>query len=291
VAGTFRRFGEQEGMAGFPPTGVWAIEDENEQAQALVYENPVRGGAIPFLGFGPVITTGPAAFISTADAARVPEGAQATLVVRGRFAPNRRERNVVAELPGESDEAIVVSAHYDSVWHGPGVIDNASGVEGVRRIAERLVGRRHPRTLIFVAFASEEIGLIGSQHLVWEWKVRGRLKQVVGCVNLDCIAHGDQLELMVGPDELRGRAVEAARRLGLDQRYELHVIGPAGGTDHYYFAQEKIPAVSVLHFPYPEYHLPTERLELVNEQKLADAVELASALVESQLASPVPKPA
>src|SRR5207247_7466714 len=62
VAGTLRRFGEQEGMAGFPPTGVWAIEDENEQAQALVYENPVRGGAIPFLGFGPVITTGPAAF-------------------------------------------------------------------------------------------------------------------------------------------------------------------------------------------------------------------------------------
>ena len=291
VAGTLRRFGEQEGMAGFPPTGVWAIEDSEGKQQALVYENPVRGGAIPFLGFGPVITTGPAAFISTADAARVPEGAQATLNVRGRFVPGRRERNVVAELPGGSDEAVVVSAHYDSVWRGPGVIDNASGVEGVRRIAERLVGHTHPRTLIFVAFASEEIGLIGSHHLVWEWKVRGRLKRIVGCVNLDCIAHGDRLELMVGPDELRGRALEAARRLGLDERYDLHAIGPESGTDHYPFAQEKIPAVSVLHFPYPEYHLPTERLELVDEQKLADAVELATALVESQLASPVPKPA
>jgi hypothetical protein len=291
VTGTLRKFGEQEGMAGFPPTGVWAIEDDAGRPQALVYENPVRGGAIPFLGFGPVITAGPAAFISTADAGRVPEGARTTLRVRGRFVPNRRERNVVAELPGETDEIVVVSAHYDSVWRGPGVIDNASGVEGVRRIAERLVGRKHPRTAAFIAFASEEIGLIGSHHLVWEWKLRGRLKKVVGCVNLDCIAHGDKLELMVGPDELRGRAVEAARRLGLDERYELSVIGPAAGTDHYYFSQEKIPAVSVLHFPYPEYHLPTERLELVDERKLADAVELATALVESQLASPVPKPA
>jgi Peptidase family M28 len=290
VSGTLREFGRQEGMAGFPPTGVWSIDDADGKALALVYENPVRGGAIPFLGFGPVITTGPAAFISTDDAARIREGATATLRIGGRFVPGRRERNVVAELAGESDEAVVVSAHYDSVWHGPGVIDNASGVEGVRRIAERLVGRTHARTVIFIAFASEEIGLIGSQHLVWEWKVRGVLERVVGCVNLDCIAHGDKLELMVGPDELRGRAVEAAQRLGLDVRYDLNVIGPESGTDHYYFSKEKIPAISVLHFPYPEYHLPTERLELVDEQKLSDAVDLATVLVESQLARPVPKP-
>jgi Iap family predicted aminopeptidase len=291
VTGTLRRFGEQESLPGFPPTGIWAIEDDDGNAQAFVYENPVRGGAIPFVNDGPVITTPPIAFISTDDAKRVPEGASASLEVRGTFVPGRRERNVIAELPGRSEETIVVGAHYDSVWHGPGVIDNASGVEGVRRIAERFVGKQHERTLVFVAFASEEIGLIGSQHLVREWKVRGRLKSVVGCVNLDCIAHGDKLELMVGPDELRGRALEATRRLGLDKKYELTVTEPGGGTDHYYFAQEKIPAVSILHFPYPEYHLPNERLELVDEQKLSDAVDLAVDLVESQLARPVPKPA
>jgi hypothetical protein len=290
VTGTLRRIGEQEAMAGYPPTKVWAIEDDRGVAQALVYENPVRGGAIPFVGSGPIITAGPAAFISTEDATRVPEGATATLRTEGRFVPGRLERNVVAELPGESEESIVVSAHYDSVWRGPGVIDNASGVEGVRRIAERLVARTHPRSVVFVAFAAEEIGLIGSQHLVWDWKLRGRLKNVVGCVNLDCIAHGDRLELMVGPDELRGRALEAAHRLGLADRYQVNVIGPANGTDHYFFAQEKIPAVSVLHFPYPEYHLPTESIELIDDQKLDDAVELATALVESQLARPVAKP-
>ena len=290
VTGTLRKFGEQEGMAGHPGTGVWAIEDGHGVPLALVCENPIGGGAIPFVGFGPVITTRPTAFISTEDGKRIPEGATASLSVRGRFVPGRVERNVIAELEGESDEVVVVSAHYDSVWNGPGVIDNASGVEGVRRIAERLVGTKHPRTIVFIAFASEEIGLIGSHHLVAEWKVSGRLKKVVGCVNLDCIAHGDELEIMVGPDELRGRAVEAAHRLQLDTRYKLHVIGPDNGTDHYPFTQEKIPGVSILHFPYPEYHLPSETMDLIDEQKLNDAVELATTLVESQLALPVPKP-
>ena len=66
-------------------------------------------------------------------------------------------------------------------------------------------------------------------------------------------------------------------------------IGPVTGTDHFYFAQEQIPAVSVLHFPYEEYHLPSERMELVDDQKLEDAVDLATALVEHQLAEPAQK--
>jgi len=291
VEGRLRRIGEQKLMDGLPATAVWAIVDDAGDELAHVYENPVRGGAIPFLSGAAHLVSAPAAFISNADAERVQDGVRARLRTGGRFVPGRRDRNVVAELRGESDEAVVVSAHYDSVWRGPGVIDNASGVEGVRRVAEGLVGRTHPRSVIFVAFGAEEIGLLGSRHFVWDWKLRGRLKRIVGAVNLDCIAHGEELELMVGPEELRGRALEAVHRLGLDARYRIHVTGPDDGTDHYYFTQEKIPALSILHFPYDEYHLPSETLDLVDEQKLADAVELATALVESQLARPVPKPA
>jgi Iap family predicted aminopeptidase len=90
------------------------------------------------------------------------------LRVGGRFVPGLTERNVVAELRGQSEEAIVVSAHYDSVWRGPGVIDNATGVEGVRRIAENLAGHGHMRSLIFIAFAAEEIGCIGSRSWIFD---------------------------------------------------------------------------------------------------------------------------
>ena len=120
-----------------------------------------------------------------------------------------------------------------------------------------------------------------------EAKITGELERTVGVVNLDCIAHGTHFQLLVGPVELEGRAVALAEHLGFSQRYELSVLPPVTGSDHFPFAVEEIPAVCILHFPYPEYHLPQESTDLVDEQKLADSVELAVALVESQLERPV----
>jgi hypothetical protein len=45
--------------------------------------------------------------------------------------------------------------------------------------------------------------------------------------------------------------------------------------------------VSILHFPYEEYHLPEDTLELVDEQRLEDAVALAIDLVQSLVDDPV----
>ena len=68
---------------------------------------------------------------------------------------------MIADIPGAGDEHVIVSAHFDSVWRGPGAIDNASGVEGVRRIGEALAGRELERGVRLVAFAAEEIKLTG----------------------------------------------------------------------------------------------------------------------------------
>ena len=215
------------------------------------------------------------------------EGVVARVRVGGRFVPGLTERNVVAELRGQSEEAIVVSAHYDSVWRGPGVVDNATGVEGVRRIAENLAGHGHMRSLIFIGFAAEEIGCVGSRSWIFDSEVTGELARIKACVNLDCIAHGERLELMASPKALADRLSGFAGELGLAERFELSV-GPAGpGVDAFPFHEKGIPAATVSHFGYNEYHLPTERLELVDEQRLADSVELASLLIESLLEQPV----
>jgi Iap family predicted aminopeptidase len=267
--------------------GIWAV-GEGRLRRSLFGRGP-----IPFLAglqYGGYIATPPTAFLSVADAERLEDGMHARLVVRGTFVPGRRERNVVAELAGAREEAVVVGAHYDSVWRGPGAIDNATGVEGLRRVAERLVGGDHPRSLRFVAFGAEEIGLVGARRYVLDEKEAGRLDQIVGMVNLDCIGRGDKLELLAAPAELLGRAEQAARALGLLDRYEVETeIGEEAGTDHLPFVQNKIPAISILHFPYDDYHLPSDTLELVDERLMDDAVDLAVALVESQLARPVPR--
>jgi hypothetical protein len=109
-------------------------------------------------------------------------------------------------------------------------------------------------------------------------------------VNLDCIGRGEQLMLLASPDELRGRALEQARALGLHERYQVEPGPATGGIDSHWFADAHVPAVTIAHFPYDEYHLPDESPDLVDERLMADAVDLAAALVESQLERPVARP-
>jgi len=223
--------------------------------------------------------------VSAADAERLDEGMRVRLRVAGEFV-RRRDRNVIADARGAGTTRVLVSAHYDSVFRGPGAIDNASGVEGIRRVGARVA----ERDVTLVAFAAEEVKLVGSRYYVEEAKLRGQLDDIVGVVNLDSIARGEKLMLLASPDELRGRAIEQARALGLHERYELEPGPATGGVDSHWFAEARVPAVTLAHFPYDEYHLPDETPELVDERLMADAIDLAVALVESQLERPVPRP-
>lgn len=288
VEGTVRRLGAHSVGGFFPDADVFAVEAGGREL-ARLNMSPFGGAAIPFLTGVRQIAVPPTVFISGADARRLREreGATARVRVGGRFVPGVIARNVVAELRGESEEAIVVSAHYDSVWRGPGVIDNATGVEGLRRVAEELAGHGHVRSLLFIAFTAEEIGCVGSRQWVFDAEVTGELERVKACVNLDCIAHGDRFELLASPPALRDRLELFARELELQSRYDLHVAGAGPGVDAFAFHEQGIPAATLCHFPYDEYHLPDERLELVDPQRLGDSVELAKLLVESLLEQPV----
>ena len=78
--------------------------------------------------------------------------------------------NVIAEIPGTThpDEIVVVGGHYDSINHAggsraPGADDNASGTSGVVEVARVLAGGGpYERTIRFIAFGAEELGLYGS---------------------------------------------------------------------------------------------------------------------------------
>jgi Iap family predicted aminopeptidase len=282
VEGHVRHIGESPAPVGKRTLATWAIEDADGRDLGRLMTSPFSRGAIPFASAHFHVTTPPTAFVAAHDADRLEDGMRVRLRVAGDFV-RRRERNVIADAHGGGEGRVLVSAHYDSVFRGPGAVDNASGVEGVRRAGERLVDR----DVTLIAFAAEEIKLVGSRFYVDEAKIRRELKRIAGVVNLDCIAHGEQLMLLASPDELRGRAVEAARALGLTGRYELETGPATGGVDSHWFADAKVPAVTVSYFPYDEYHLPDDTPELVDESLMRDAVDLAVALVESQLARPV----
>jgi peptidase M28-like protein len=283
--GTVRRIGESTAPIGGGKLPSFALFDQDGNDVARLLTSPFGRGAIPFMSSHTQITTPPTAFVSVADAERLQDGMRVRLKVGGTFVPGRRERNVIADLPAADGRYAIVSAHYDSVYRGPGAIDNASGVEGMRRVAERFVGQREG--VRFVAFAAEEIKLTGSRLYVDEAKLRGELDEIVGVVNLDCIARGDHLNILASPETLADRAIEAARVLGLIERYDL-ITGPAtGGVDSHWFVDAGIPALTLAHFPYEEYHLPDDVPTLADERLIDDTVALAAALVDSQLAHPV----
>ena len=284
--GVVRRIGESPAPVGDKKLPNFAVVADGREVARLL-TSPFSTGAIPFMSMHVHITTPPTAFVSIADSARLEDGMRVRLRVGGRFLPGRRERNVFADIPGKGDGHVIVSAHYDSVWRGPGAIDNATGVEGVRRLGEQLAGRDLERGVRLVAFAAEEIKLTGSRYYVDEAVLRGELDEIKGVVNLDCIGRGSELNILASPDALLGRGVEAARALGLLDRYTLSTGPATGGVDSHWFAERKVPAVTLLHFPYDEYHLPSESPDLVDERLMDDALALALALVESQLAQPL----
>ncbi len=78
--------------------------------------------------------------------------------------------NVIGALHGTTypDEVVVMGGHYDSHDISPGAFDNATGVTIMMEAARLLRPWRDQlkRTIRFVAFGAEEMGLLGSHHHV-----------------------------------------------------------------------------------------------------------------------------
>jgi hypothetical protein len=94
--------------------------------------------------------------------------------------------NILAERQGTNKEAgaILVAAHYDTVYISPGADDNASGIAVVLEIARLLRTHPTPRTLQLVLFDREEAGLIGSRAFVTN---KAHLQNLNGVIVMDMV--------------------------------------------------------------------------------------------------------
>ncbi|MBI1365044.1 MAG: M20/M25/M40 family metallo-hydrolase, partial [Alphaproteobacteria bacterium] len=140
---------------------VGTDESRNPHAGGMRYEEGVREI--------------PAAALSTVDAdqlARAIERAKGPVTVSLDIAvetkPLVQSGNVIAEIPGKSDDIVLVGAHLDSWDLGTGAIDDAAGA-AVVSAAARLVGAmkgKPKRTIRVVLFGAEEFGLLGAKAYV-----------------------------------------------------------------------------------------------------------------------------
>jgi leucyl aminopeptidase len=103
------------------------------------------------------------------------------------------QRSVILTIPGSRrpDEIVVIGGHLDSIAPGgsasdaPGADDDASGIATLDHVARTLLAHdfRPERTIQFIAYAAEEVGLRGSQAIVRDYQRRGL--HVVGALQLD----------------------------------------------------------------------------------------------------------
>ena len=94
-------------------------------------------------------------------------------------------QNVILDIPGESEEMITFTAHYDSTSLSQGAYDNMSGCVGLLSMAEYFLKKPHKRSLRFIWCGSEERGLLGSK--AYCEKHQDELSKVVLGINIDMI--------------------------------------------------------------------------------------------------------
>lgn len=202
-------------------------------------------------------------------------------LVVGTAIGERTSQNIIgikagARLPGE---VVVVGGHADSVPNGPGANDNASGVAAMLEAARVLAAVPTARTVHFVAFGAEEVGLIGSRFYVDH-----RNGTIVGMVNMDMVGHGPGLLLINSGNDnaLVDVAERVARRLGISvTRVRLR----EGGSDHLSFERAGIPVVFIHTGDDSAMHTPDDVLERVDPHLLEQAAGLAAGVV-LELANP-----
>jgi len=101
----------------------------------------------------------------------------------------------VLTIAGASKETIIVGGHQDSISgyfsgpkvRAPGADDNASGIATITEIIRVLVDRSYQpqKTIKFMAYAAEEVGLLGSKEIAKSYKERS--ENVVGVMQLDMV--------------------------------------------------------------------------------------------------------
>lgn len=188
--------------------------------------------------------------------------------------------NIICTLPGESDDQIIIGAHYDKVPDGRGVVDNWSGASMLPTILESLKGEKRHHTLVFIGFTNEEEGEIGS-HFYVKQLTSDQIKKIVAMVNMDTLA--------LGPTEVWASHADPGlvnKAFGLAQAMKVPLkvmnVERVGSTDSEQFREKNIPAItfhSLTNATFPILHSSKDDFAPVKMDDYCESARLIAAYV------------
>ncbi|MCP9291520.1 M28 family peptidase [Gracilimonas sediminicola] len=192
----------------------------------------------------------------------------------------RLSKNVAGLLQGtgDSDEVIIVGAHYDHLGMGSfgslssseeprihnGADDNASGTAGVLELAEYFSANRPETDLLFLAFSGEEMGLLGSQYYVENPTVE--LENALAMINMDMVGRMSNGRLMVFGVATTDSWESILTEANTDSLQLDLVPDGTGASDHTSFYYQDIPVLHYFTDTHADYHRPSDDTEWINAE-------------------------
>ena len=212
--------------------------------------------------------------------------------------------NVLAYLPGKTDEYVIIGAHYDHLGRGtygslapsqicqihPGADDNASGTAGVLELAWLLAPLKGQldRGILFASFAGEELGLLGSA--AWVKEPTRPLEKAVAMLNMDMIGRIKNDKVFIGGvgtgTTLKPILEEAQKQANFKIEYSE---GGYSSSDHTSFVTKKIPVLFFFSGLHSDYHKPSDTWEKIDAGAATRLLDLVSS-VGMQVASAPERP-
>jgi aminopeptidase Y len=152
--------------------------------------------------------------------------------------------NVIATLPGQSDDVIMLGGHLDSVLDGPGINDNGSGVATLMSLAASVAAQpQATKTIRFGFWSAEEFGDLGSAAYVNHLPLADRAL-IEAYLNLDMVGSPNPARYVYDDAAAPSGSADITQSL-LDALTALDAPGIAldmgAGSDHYNFELAGVP--------------------------------------------------
>jgi hypothetical protein len=277
-----------------------AINARNHGAKAVILVNDDSDKDDKLIRFGAVAGPESAGIMmiqvkrSAVDewlkAGTVPDAARVTLRVDIEH-EKATVRNVIGYLPGKTSEYIIVGAHYDHLGHGgqsslapsqvgqvhPGADDNASGTAGMLEIARILSSERGQlkRGVLFMAFAGEELGLLGSAR--WVDHPTRRLEDAIAMLNMDMIGRVNGGKLYVGGTGTGSTFASMLKEITPAYDFKLNYSQNGySASDHTSFAAKSIPVLFFFSGLHRDYHKPSDTWDKISAPASVQVVNLVA---------------
>ena len=189
-----------------------------------------------------------------------------------------QSRNVILDLPGQVEEYIAFTAHYDSTSLSQGAYDNMSGSVGILGLAEYFATHPHRYGVRFIWCGSEERGLLGAKAYCAKEE---NLEKCVLNINLDMIGciMGKFISCVTGEEKL----VHYIEYLGNEVGFGITVRQDVYSSDSTPFADKGIPAVSFARIappPTATIHNSYDTLALMKGEQMCEDIDFLIAFAD-----------